>query len=146
MSTFLRFDVAKFTHIPIDDPALKFVLANLESDMKWNADDPLQKAMLDASELRFNLAHLNRGYKNTVHEEFMSEKSSTSKEKATKTKDGVRPVATLKIKEENKHARELKEKMAVLKSAKGDIHSFMFSLVLHFHFCCFCVASFVCFV
>ncbi len=137
---FLRYDVSKFTNIPLEDASLKFVLSNLDSDMHWDVDDPLQKAMLLAGELRFNLAGLKRGYKKTVHEEFMSEKSSSSKEKATKTKDWA-PPAPLKIKEENKNAREFKDKMAMLKSAKGDIYSLMFSFVLHFHFCCFWVAS-----
>ncbi len=133
---FLRYDVSKFTNIPLEDPSLKFVLANLESDMNWDESDPLQKAMLDAQELRFNLGSLKRGYKKTVHEEFMAEKSSTSKEKATKTKDGA-PAVTLKIKEENKYARELKDKMAVLKSAKGYIFHSCFLLCCIFIFVVF---------
>ena len=118
---FFRYDVSKFTNIPLEDPALKFVLANLDSDTAWDVDDPIQKAMLDAGELRFDLSSLKRGYKKTNHEEYMEEKHSTSKEKATKTKDGTPSTGLVRIKEENKLGRELKEKMAVLKSAKGEV-------------------------
>ena len=52
---FSRFDVSKWTHMPLDTIALQCVLNNLPSDNEWDKTDPMQKAMFEAGELRYDL-------------------------------------------------------------------------------------------
>lgn len=114
---FVRFDVSKFCNIPLDSDALKSVLANLPSDADWDKSNPLEKAMFEAGEPRYCMDGLKKSFKRTYEEEFIGEKTTSSKERKSKSKEAVQP--QVKVKMEHPQMVSLRQKLNVMKSGKG---------------------------
>ena len=124
-----RFDVAAFLNMPLESEALSHVLLQLPTDDDWDLDDNLEKAMHCAAEKRYDMSTLKKTFKDTKHEEFMGETTSSSKEKKTKTKDFV-PTAdkSIVVKFESPVYVSYKQKMVVLKTGKGTFSNVLNSM------------------
>ena len=113
--------MAAFLNMPLDSDALQIVLTQLPQDMEWNKDLPLERALFQAAEPRYDMTGLQKTYKQSSHEEFVGEKTTASKEKKAKSKEDIPSSgSTVKIKTEAPNIREFKQKMHVLKTGKGD--------------------------
>ena len=118
-----RFDVSKFCNIPLDSPALQSVLDNLDSDDAWDETNPLEKAMFEAGETRYDMNTLRKGHKRTSHSDYMEEKTS-SKEKKSKSKDVDEP-PVVRVKLENPMHTERQTKVTCLKSGKAALQKLL---------------------
>lgn len=112
--------MAEFLNMDVESKALKCILNNLIQDQDWDLDDPVEKGMHDADEIRYNMNTLKKGYHDVKNTKFHTDCVVRSKDKEMKgsvpLEDGS---AEIPIKIEFPWHIEYMKKLAVMKNVKG---------------------------
>ena len=85
----------------------------------WELNDPIQRAMKNANEKRYDLSTLRKSSKRTMQEEFAGDELVNSRDKKTRSSDTVQSVE-VKVKVENPTYLSFKQQLGVLRTGKGD--------------------------